>query len=376
MSTALARIDFDKEQIAVIESQFFPSGASKAEQAYCFSVARELCLNPITKEIFFVNRRQKIGDKWFSKVEPMVGRDGFLSIAHRSNQFAGIETTSAIREIPQLEEGKWGFKQQLVAECTVWRKDSDRPFTAQVAYNEYCQRTAEGNPTKFWAEKPETMLKKVAESQALRKAFNIHGVYCPEEVGAGFELANGEIIGQTIEADCTRIEATDKSHQANAKPPQIETKLDPPPVKRRSMTQPPEQPDPHFAAPLAAPVVPPLAPLVVPPVVPTPPPVVPTHVDSQHPDFDEYEDGYGDPDDDGWPDPPSTSKLSKVVDDVALQVIDLLEGKKIEYEVILNGINGIISANSYDRKEFLKSSGFRWSSDTKRWIYKFTNESY
>jgi hypothetical protein len=53
-----------------------------------------------------------------------------------------------------------------------------------------------------------------------------------------------------------------------------------------------------------------------------------------------------------------------------------LEGKKIEYEVILNGIDGVISANSYDKKEFLKSSGFRWSSDTKRWVYKFTNESF
>jgi len=51
MSTALAKIDFDKEQMAVIETQLFPAGTTKAEQAYCLSVARELCLNPITKEI-------------------------------------------------------------------------------------------------------------------------------------------------------------------------------------------------------------------------------------------------------------------------------------------------------------------------------------
>ena len=101
MSNALTKIDFDKDQMAVIESQFFPAGVSKAEQAYCFSVARELCLSPITREIFFVSRRQKINDKWVTKVEPMVGRDGFLSIAHRTNQFAGIETTSGIREVPQ-----------------------------------------------------------------------------------------------------------------------------------------------------------------------------------------------------------------------------------------------------------------------------------
>jgi len=324
MSNALARIDFDKEQMAVIESQFFPSGASKAEQQYCFSVARELCLNPITKEIFFVNRRQKINDKWVNKVEPMVGRDGFLSIAHRTNQFAGIETTAGIREVPQLEDGKWRPKHQLVAECTVWRKDSSKPFTAQVAYNEYCQKTAEGNPTKFWLEKPETMLKKVAESQALRKAFNIHGVYCPEELGAGFELANGEIVTQPIEADCTRIEA-DKSHLSIVKPP--DTKY-----SKQKPVAVPQQPE---------------------PVPPTPP----------LPD-----------EDDGWPDLPPPRV--KVIDEVALQVLDLLDGRNISYDIIMEGIDGIISANSFNEKEVLKSSGFRWSPDQKRWIYKFKNEPF
>jgi len=49
------------------------------------------------------------------------------------------------------------LKQQLVAECSVWRKDTDKPFTVQVAYNEYVQRTNEGAPTKFWAEKPDAL---------------------------------------------------------------------------------------------------------------------------------------------------------------------------------------------------------------------------
>lgn len=324
MSTALARIDFDKEQLAVIESQFFPSGTSKAEQAYCFSVARELCLNPITKEIFFVKRRQQIGEVWVAKVEPMVGRDGFLSIAHRTTQFAGIETSAGIREVPQLIGGQWQLKHQLVAECSVWRKDTEKPFTVQVSYNEYCQKTSEGTPTKFWAEKPETMLKKVAESQALRKAFNIHGVYSPEELGAGIELANGDIVGQTIEADCTRIEP-DKSHLAIVKNQQSE----PTPVKKVSKQR--------------------LAP---------PPPAEP-----QQPD-----------DDDGWADPP-TPKTGQVVDDMTLQLIDLLEAKHISYDITLEGADGMISANSFNEKDLLKASGFRWSPDQKRWVYKFRNEA-
>ena len=320
MSTALAKIDFDKEQMAVIETQLFPAGTTKAEQAYCLSVARELCLNPITKEIFFVSRRQKVNDKWVTKVDPLVGRDGFLSIAHRTNQFAGIETTAGIRDVPQLENGQWGLKPQLVTECTVWRKDSSKPFTAQVTYNEYCQNTSEGKPTKFWAEKPETMLKKVAESQALRKAFNIHGVYCPEELGAGFELANGEIVTQAIEADFTRVDA-DKPHLSIVKP---------------------EAPDLPAKRTKAQPVRP--------------------SVKSQPASGDKV-----------LPDQPVINH-PLVIDEVARHLIDLLDGKHISYEVTINGSDGIISAKSFDEKELLKSSGFRWSTDAKRWIFKFKNE--
>lgn len=323
MSNAIVKYDFDKEQLAVIESQLFPSGTSKAEQAYCFSVARELCLNPITKEIFFVSRRQKIGERWVNKVEPMVGRDGFLSIAHRTNQFAGIETTATIKEVPQLANGQWVIKRQLVAECSVWRKDTDKPFTVQVAYNEYCQKTNDGSPTRFWAEKPETMLKKVAESQALRKAFNIHGVYSPEELGAGIETADGWIA---LEGETTseRPQLTSVRSQPSAAPP-----------ARRSRTQPV-----HVAQTPPAPAI-----------EPEP----------------RYEDVVSEP-------PPSQE--GQIVDDITLTVIDLLESNKIVYEITLEGTEGTISANSFDRKELLRASGFRWSSESKRWIYKFKNEAY
>ena len=342
MSNEVAKLEFDQEQLAVIETQFFPAGASKAEQAYCFSVARELCLNPITKEIYFVSRRQKVGEKWVNKVEPMVGRDGFLSIAHRTKQFAGIETSAEIRDVPKLASGQWGLKPQLVAECSVWRKDSVKPFTVQVSYHEYCQRTADGTPTKFWAEKPETMLKKVAESQALRKAFNIHGVYCPEELGAGYELANGEIISPAIEAECTRIEA-DKSHLSIVKPP--------PPASVKPLPQ-----------------------AKTPPLPASPLPVSPPEPTTTEPPI------HGNDDDDGWPDPPprppSPGQQTEVLDDCTLQVIDLLEGKRIAYEVCIDGDNGIISANSFNEKELLKASGFRWSSEHKRWVYRFKNEPF
>jgi phage recombination protein Bet len=315
MSTALVKLDFDKEQMSVIESQFFPQGASKAEQAYCFSVARELCLNPITREIFFVSRRQKVGDKWVSKVEPMVGRDGFLSIAHRTNKFAGIETTTGIREVPQLESGQWKLKPQLVAECTVWRKDSSKPFTAQVAYNEYCQKTAEGQLTRFWAEKPETMLKKVAESQALRKAFNIHGVYCPEELGAGFELASGEIV--TVDTDTTGKPGRTCLALVNSTPTRAAL-----PEKTHLYNQ---------------------------------------TISGEVANLLATDAGSGN---------------RKVFDEAASRIIELLKGKQIPYDITINGNDGVIAAKSFNEKDLLKANNFKWSSDQKRWLYRYKNEPF
>lgn len=316
MSTALARADFSTEEQALIQKQFFPAGATPTEQQYCFTVARELGLNPITREIHFVPRRAKIGDKWVNKVEPMVGRDGFLSIAHRSGQLAGMETTVSIREVPQQENGAWKSKLQLVADCTVWRKDSSKPFSVQVSYNEYVQKTSDGQPTKFWAEKPETMLKKVAESQALRKAFNVCGVYSPEEMDAGYETASGEIVT-------------------------------PEPVSHLSLVPPPEQ--------------------SIQTDFPKPPPLI---ASSQPPPTIEAEE-------EGWPVgiPPDPKDVSQLSDNAILhEVIALLEGKEIPYSLDMQA--GIISAKSFNHKDLLKSSGFKWNPEVKMWVFSFEPEPF
>lgn len=160
------------------------------------------------------------------------------------------------------------------------------------------------------------MLKKAAESQALRKAFNINGVYSPEEMGAGIELDNGDVI----ETEYTRIEP-DKSHLS-----MVASKSESP---RRSKPVPPlPEPDPE-----------------------------------PEPDTDD--------EDDDWPLPPATGQI---VHEPTLQLIDLLEGKHISYDLSFDGNEGIISASSFSEKELLKASGFRWSSELKRWIYRFINE--
>ena len=84
--------------------------------------------------------------------KPYVTRDALLWIAHRSGQLDGIEVTE-----PEIVGEFWTCK------ATVYRKDMSRPFTYSGRY------PTKGGNQKFAPE----MCVKVAESMALRRAFNI-----------------------------------------------------------------------------------------------------------------------------------------------------------------------------------------------------------
>lgn len=193
----------NEQEIEFVKKQFFPPNTKdNMEVQYCLEVAKQFNLNPITKQIYFVPRKaQDDNGVWHEKIEPLVGRDGFLAIAHRTGAFGGIETISTIKEVPIRENGQWKMKKDLVGICKVWRTDSEMPFIVEVAYGEYVQTKKDGELTKFWSSKPDTMIKKVAESQALRKAFNISGLYSPEEVGVGIDdRGNVTIDVETVDA--------------------------------------------------------------------------------------------------------------------------------------------------------------------------------
>ena len=108
-------ITFSDEDKKVIMNQFFPQGTSKEQMQFCINVAKELGLNPITKEIWFIKRKSKVDNQWFEIVEPMTGRDSFLKIAHRSGQFGGIETDAKVESIASLDNNEWVNKNELVA---------------------------------------------------------------------------------------------------------------------------------------------------------------------------------------------------------------------------------------------------------------------
>lgn len=92
---------------------------------------------------------------------PYVTRDGYLAIAHRSGVFDGMEVLEQTTD-----------STHYVAKVAVYRKDMNRPFTFIGRFPKSKHMAKEYGPE---------MAVKVAEVQALRRAFNVTGVGAADE---------------------------------------------------------------------------------------------------------------------------------------------------------------------------------------------------
>ena len=135
--------------------------------------ARAYFLDPLKGEISV--RLHSKNDPTKRQMVVIVQRDGYLTVAHRSGMFGGMK--SGVRKEQDPETKKW----LTLGWARVYSKAyPDMPVEVEVDFAEYCPADTSRSP--LWKSKPKTMIQKVAESQALRRAFNISGVYDTAEV--------------------------------------------------------------------------------------------------------------------------------------------------------------------------------------------------
>lgn len=137
------------------------NGATDPEFKILVATARLLGLNPMLKQIWCVKNKNRPD----LPAQIYASRDGFLAIAHRSGQFDGMQ--SGTRKNDEGDEIGW---------CRIWRKDASHPFEVEILRKEY------DTHKNLWESKPQTMTIKVAEAHCLRRAFDIQGVYTPDEM--------------------------------------------------------------------------------------------------------------------------------------------------------------------------------------------------
>ena len=150
---------YSQQQVQLIRDMC-AKDCTENEFLLLMQLAKTYQLDPFAKQIWAV----KYGN---NPAAIFCGRDGFLAIAHRSGKFDGMESGTR-------KDGD-----DLVGWCRVYRKDMSRPFEVEVSLSEY------STGKNLWQTKPKTMIVKVAESHALRRAFGISGLYAPEEIDTG-----------------------------------------------------------------------------------------------------------------------------------------------------------------------------------------------
>ncbi len=168
-----------KEKVELVK-RMFAKGATDDEFAVFLELAKRYNLDPFKRQIFFLpDRRQNEPGKI------MVSHAGLIHIAHSSDQWAGMKTFIVTKE---------GEERLIVddpediagAVCYVYRKDWKEPLIHAVAFKEYFkQNNSRMGP---WYTMPQTMIKKVAEAGALRRAFDLGGLYIEEEMDTSYTV--------------------------------------------------------------------------------------------------------------------------------------------------------------------------------------------
>lgn len=152
----------------------------------------ELCkaqnLNPFIRDAYLVKYRN-------SPAQIIVGKDVFIKRAYENPDFKGMKAgVIVIDKNGDMKEREGALKlpgEELVGGwCEVYIKDREFTPRIRVSFDEYVQKTREGKINSMWSSKGATMIRKVAQSQALREAFpkELRGLYQEEEMGINNNL--------------------------------------------------------------------------------------------------------------------------------------------------------------------------------------------
>ena len=170
------RLSYSKDQIELIKKQIAPDATPDELKLFLYQ-AQRTGLDALSRQIYCIHRNVKQGNGWGKKMTIQTSIDGFRVIAERSGNYGG-------QSEPEFTEKDGTL---LSCKVSVFRFHNETRYEAAVGvayWAEYCQTTQDGKPMGLWAKMPHTMLSKVAEALALRKAYpqDLSGLYTGDEM--------------------------------------------------------------------------------------------------------------------------------------------------------------------------------------------------
>jgi len=228
---------YEDKQLEFIKTTIAPT-LNQNELLLFIYRAQKLGLNPLEGEIFAHSSEVTVNGEKQRKIVMIVARDGKRRKASETGHLQSIKIEAIYIKVTKGEDGldtavivkPWEQGKLWGAVCTIRRNDLPEDFTVTVPLSEYDK----GYST--WAKIPETMIKKVAESQCLSLAFpELAGVYDESERFDGTSasktsvIENGnnpaqdaqiktiEALGGAVKEDITKQEAADLIRELSQK---------------------------------------------------------------------------------------------------------------------------------------------------------------
>lgn len=178
-----------EDRSLMYNSKMASLGLTQAESDAFFEVCEVYGLNPLFGDILI----QKFETKYGPKVSYIVTRDGLLKHAHRQNDFTSINAGvvhqndyfefDVANEVVQHRFGQ--DRGQIIGAWAVLKTKSRGNVMEFVNYHEY--KTALGSKNDLWNKMPSSMIKKVAQSNAIRTAFPLGVQFSSEDEFIDFE---------------------------------------------------------------------------------------------------------------------------------------------------------------------------------------------
>lgn len=188
------QLEFTQDQVTLIKRQIAPKATDDELKLFLYQ-AQRTGLDPMTRQIYCIHRYDKnVGQK----MTVQASIDGFRVIAERSGDYGGQDEPEFIES-----EGKI-----ICAKVRVYKFRGDQRYQASVGvayWNEYVPNAGQDY---MWKKMPHTMISKVAEALALRKAFpqDLSGLYTTEE------MQQADVKEQTVVDDSRTVDELHKEY--------------------------------------------------------------------------------------------------------------------------------------------------------------------
>jgi phage recombination protein Bet len=168
---------YTPEEIAIIKNTV-AKGCNDLELSYFLNVAKVYQLNPFTKQIWCYKDNK-------GNVIIFAGRDGFLAKAQRDPRWNGI-ASDVIREGEpyqiNIATGQISHSKDILSKAKIIGAYAIcKPRNCEIATIEWADFDTYNKGYNVWKSDPVAMIKKVAESHCLSKAYGISGLAVEED---------------------------------------------------------------------------------------------------------------------------------------------------------------------------------------------------